>query len=77
MDYNVKVSLIKPRIVNSPMTKDLGVSGPTVAEPRKVGLDIYKGLKKEKEVIYTPGFWRYIMFIVMNVPSFVLHRTKL
>ena len=52
----VAVTLIKPGIVNSPMTKHLGVSGPTVAEPEKVGRDIYKGIKKKKDTIYTPSF---------------------
>ena len=43
------------------MTKDLSIRDRLLQSP-KVGLDIFKGLKREKEVIYTPGFWRYHVY---------------
>ena len=36
--------------------------------------DIYKAMQKRKQMIYTPFFWRYIMFIIQHIPSFIFRR---
>jgi short-subunit dehydrogenase len=40
-----------------------------VAQPEKIADDILKAVKKKKNVIYTPFFWRYIMMIIRSVPE--------
>ena len=50
---------------------------PLYASPSKVGEAIYEAMKAEKDVLYTPWFWRYIMMIIRNVPEFIFKRTKL
>lgn len=66
--YNVQVLTIKPGFVDTPMTKDFK-KGFLWASPKKVATDIVKGIYKNKQVIYTPSFWRFIMWIVKAIPE--------
>ena len=47
-----------------------------VASPRRVGREIYEAVVAGKSEIYTPGFWRYIMFIVKSIPEAIFKRMK-
>jgi short-subunit dehydrogenase len=69
----VTVLTIKPGLVDSPMTASLN-KGPLFAHPAKVGKSIYKAIKKRKDVIYLPWFWRLIMFIVKSIPESIFKR---
>jgi hypothetical protein len=51
--------------------------GPLVAQPQKVGKGIYKAIKKRKNVVYLPWFWRPIMFIVRSIPEPLFKRLSL
>lgn len=73
---NVQVLTIKPGPVDTPMTAHMKRS-PTLADPAKVGQDIYKAMKAGKDVIYTPGYWRYIMLIIRNIPELIFKRMNL
>lgn len=66
--YNVHVLTIKPGFVDTPMTKEFK-KGLLWASPEKVAADIVKGIYKNKQIIYTPGFWRFIMLIVKIIPE--------
>lgn len=72
----VSVLTIKPGFVDTPMTAHLK-KNPLYASPAKVGEAIYEAMKAERDVLYTPWFWRYIMLIIMNVPEFIFKRTRL
>ncbi|MEO1443197.1 MAG: short-chain dehydrogenase, partial [Chloroflexota bacterium] len=37
----------------------------------------YTGLKKGHDVIYTPFFWRYIMWIIRLIPEPIFKRLSL
>ena len=39
------------------------------AQPRKVGEGIYQAMKKGKEVVYLPWYWRPILLIVKSIPE--------
>jgi hypothetical protein len=47
------------------------------APPRAVGEVIYGGIKKRKDVIYAPGYWRYIMFVIKSIPEGIFKRLPL
>jgi hypothetical protein len=34
-----------------------------------VAEDLWKAVRKRKNVIYTPVFWRYIMLIIRHIPE--------
>lgn len=70
--------LVKPGFVDTQMTDHIeGKGGPMWATPDQVGGHILRAVKRNKLQIYTPWFWAIIMLIIRNVPSFVLHKTKL
>ncbi|MCC7159763.1 MAG: SDR family oxidoreductase [Ignavibacteria bacterium] len=73
----VNVLTIKPGFVNTPMTYGMPLPKPLVASPQKVGKDIYKAMIKGKSVVYTPFYWRWIMFIVKSIPEFIFKKLKL
>jgi decaprenylphospho-beta-D-erythro-pentofuranosid-2-ulose 2-reductase len=73
---NVSVLTVKPGFVDTPMTAHVK-KNPLFASPSKVGEAIYEAMKAEKDVLYTPWFWRYIMMIIRNVPEFIFKRTRL
>ncbi|MDF2859443.1 MAG: short-chain dehydrogenase [Neobacillus sp.] len=74
--YGVHVITVKPGFVDTKMT--YGQEGMfLVASPQKVARDIYLGIQKSKNIIYTPFFWKWIMLIIKNIPEVVFKKMKL
>ena len=71
--------LIKPGFVDTPMTAHIARKGPLWAKPATIGKAIIRaaGRASPAPVIYVPGFWRWIMFVIRATPSTIFHRTKL
>ena len=74
---NVHVLAVKPGFVDTPMTAHIERSGPLWAKPERIAGDIERALRRKKRVLYTPWFWRPIMFVVRIVPRPLFYRTKL
>jgi Short-chain dehydrogenases of various substrate specificities len=72
----VVVVTIKPGSVATPMTAHLK-QGLLFAQPKVVGESIYAGIKKNRDVIYVPGYWRFIMLIIKSIPESVFKRLSL
>jgi short-subunit dehydrogenase len=51
------------------MTKDLDLPEKLTAQPEEVARDIYYAQQKNKNVIYTKWFWKYIMMIIRMIPE--------
>lgn len=64
----VHVLTIKPGFVDTPMTKDFK-KGFLWVNPEVVSKGIYNAIKKKREVVYLPFFWRYIMIIIKSIPE--------
>lgn len=73
----VSLTLIKPGMVATPMTQSLNIQSPLLAKPEVVGQEIAKGMSRHRKVIYTPFYWRTVMFIIRHIPSFLFDRLKL
>ena len=72
----VRVITIKPGFVDTAMT--YGLPGLfLVASPKTIGQQIVRTLGKSADVVYLPGFWRFIMLIIKHVPEFIFKRMKL
>jgi decaprenylphospho-beta-D-erythro-pentofuranosid-2-ulose 2-reductase len=72
----VTVTTVKPGFVDTKMV--YGMKGMfLVAKPEDVARTIVKAALAGKAEIYTPWFWRAIMFIARNVPEFIWVRTKM
>ncbi len=70
------VVTVKPGFVDTAMT--WGLPGMfLVASPENVAEDILKAVRKKRNVIYTPFFWRFIMLIIIHVPEFIFKKMKI
>ncbi len=72
----VQVLDIRPGFVSTKMTSHLAGKGPLWASPETVAADMAKAIETKRAIVYTPWFWRWIMFIVRQVPRPIFHRTK-
>jgi len=73
---NCYVTTIKPGFIDTPMTKEFKKNA-LWSTPEKVAKDIYIAAKKQKNEVYTPGFWRLIMLIINNIPESIFKRLSL
>ncbi|MEH6482683.1 MULTISPECIES: SDR family oxidoreductase [Pseudomonas] len=73
----VHVITIKPGFVDTPMTKGLIFPAMLVAQPDQVARRIVKGIKRSANIIYAPGFWWGVMFIIKSIPEFVFKKINI
>lgn len=71
----VHVVDIRPGLVDSPMTAHLE-KGPLWSSPERVARGIVRAVARRKHVVYVPGYWRVIMFIVRLIPETLFKRLK-
>jgi NAD(P)-dependent dehydrogenase (short-subunit alcohol dehydrogenase family) len=72
----VRVHTIKPGFVDTPMT--FGLPGMfLVADPGEIGEHIAAAIERGADVVYVPGFWRWIMLVIRLIPERVFKRLKL
>jgi short-subunit dehydrogenase len=72
----VTVTTVKPGFVDTRMT--YGKEGMfLVASPESVGRGIYRAARRGRSVVYLPGFWRLIMWVIRSIPEPVFKRLKL
>jgi decaprenylphospho-beta-D-erythro-pentofuranosid-2-ulose 2-reductase len=72
----VSVVTIKPGYVATPMTAHMK-KGLLTASPQSVGRGIYGAMKKGKDIVYLPWFWRLIMFVIKSIPEGIFKRLSL
>ena len=74
---NINIITVKPGFVDTPMTAHLKKNF-FFTEPQKIGMKIYRVIINGKNgVIYVPGYWRIIMFIIRNIPEFIFKKMSL
>jgi short-subunit dehydrogenase len=72
----VHVLTVKPGFVDTPMTEGLpGLF--LVASPEAVARDILRAYKRKRDVVYTPWFWRWLMWVVRCIPERLFKRLRL
>lgn len=74
---NVDVVTIKPGFVDTPMTAEFNKSGPLWAKPEQIAKGIIFAMRKGKNEVYLPWFWRYIMLIIRHIPESIFKRMSL
>ena len=72
----VRVLTILPGFVDTPMTAAFP-KGRLWATPARVAIDIEQGLDRGRGKLYAPGFWRWIMLVVVHLPRSLFLRSKL
>lgn len=73
----VSVLTVKPGFVATKMTASLDLPTKLTAQPEEVATAIFKGVEKRKATLYVKPIWRLIMLIIIHLPNFVFHRSKL
>ena len=64
----MQVLTIKPGFVATPMTAHIAKNR-LFATPEQVARGILAAVRKRKDVVYVPWFWRPIMSIIKAVPE--------
>ena len=75
--FNCSVTTVKPGFIDTPMTANFDKGGFLWTNPEKVASDIYKAGMKNKDVVYSPWFWRYIMLIIKFIPERIFKKLNL
>lgn len=70
----VRVVLIKPGPVDTPMTAAAKAGGTRVAPVERVARDIVAGIAAGRPVVTTPARWRFIMLALMHLPRWLFNR---
>lgn len=69
----VHVLTVKPGYVDTDLLPpNLGPF--PAASPDKIASDVWHAIKRRKQVIYTPWWWRYILLTVQHIPSILFRR---
>ncbi len=73
----VHVLTVKPGFVKTAMTEGMDLPGPLTALPKQVAKDISRAVNKKKNVLYTLWMWKYIMWVIRNIPEFIFKKMSL
>tara|TARA_B100001093_G_C26806391_1_gene1005678 strand:+ start:1135 stop:1860 length:726 start_codon:yes stop_codon:yes gene_type:complete len=73
----IHVMTVHPGFVKTNMTKDIPTIKFLTANPSEVAHDIYNAQQNKKDILYTKWYWKYIMFIIRNIPEFIFKKTNI
>ncbi len=74
---NVHVLTVLPGTVYTKMTLGLKLPNLITTYPNKVAKDVFFGVLKKKNIIYSMGIWRLIMIIIKFIPESLFKKTNL
>jgi decaprenylphospho-beta-D-erythro-pentofuranosid-2-ulose 2-reductase len=72
--------LVKAGFVDTPMTAHIATKGILWAKPDAIAKLIVMAADRRSKagpIIYAPSFWRWVMYVIRFMPSFIFHRLKL
>jgi short-subunit dehydrogenase len=69
----VHVLTVKPGYVKTDMLGEMKTPFPA-STPEQVAEAVYKAIRRRKQVLYTPWWWRWIMLVIQHLPSFIFRR---
>lgn len=74
-NLGIHIMDVKLGFTDTPMTYE--INSPLIASREYVAKEIIKALNCNKNIIYVPFFWRYIMLIIKNIPEAIFKKMKL
>jgi short-subunit dehydrogenase len=74
---NVRVMTVLAGFTRTKMTEHMELPAGLTAEPEETAEDIYRAFKKNKDVVYTKWFWKWIMLLIKALPEAVFKRASL
>lgn len=72
----IHVLTVKPGFVDTPMTAHLRKNA-LFARPEDIARGIYRAIAGKKDVVYLPGYWRFIMAVIRHIPETCFKRLDL
>ena len=69
----VHVLTVKPGYVQTDLLPKADTPFPA-ATPENTAEAIFSAIRRGKQVLYTPWWWRYILLVVTHIPSFIFKR---
>ena len=66
---------VKPGFVRTSMTDGLPVP-PFAGEPEDVARRVLAAIDAGRPVVYAPGAWAWVMFVIRRLPRFVMRRVR-
>lgn len=69
--------LIKPGPTVTPMTEGMNRNGALWAKPEQIAAIAHARAYRGGSIAYAPGFWRYIMLIIRNLPAAIFNRMEI
>lgn len=73
----VRIVLINPGPTDTPMTVKYKEQGMKMATVEEVSAKIVKAIDQGKSVVYVPGIWSVIMWVVRHLPSVVFNKLNI
>ncbi|MBW1892128.1 MAG: SDR family oxidoreductase [Deltaproteobacteria bacterium] len=73
----INVITILPGFIDTKMTEGMDLPGALTASPDEVAEDIYVAFKKNKSIVYTKWFWKWVMAIIKSIPEPIFKRMSL
>ena len=73
----VHVMTVKPGFVRTRMTDGMDLPGLLTVEPAAVAEAVVRALRRRRDVVYVPGWWRLAMWLVGAIPEALFKRLKL
>jgi hypothetical protein len=74
---NVHVITVKPGFVRTKMTAGKPLPGPITAKPEQVAEDVFKAYRRQSNQVYTLWMWKYLMWVIRNIPEPIFKRLSL
>jgi decaprenylphospho-beta-D-erythro-pentofuranosid-2-ulose 2-reductase len=72
-EKGLRVVCVKPGFVRTGMTAGLPTP-PFAGEPEGVAREVVRAIDRGTPVVYAPGIWRLIMFVIRMLPRFVMRK---
>lgn len=72
-DSGLEVICVKPGFVKTGMTAGLKPP-PFAGEPEAVARRVLRAIDRGTPVVYAPGVWRWVMFVIRRLPRAVMRR---
>ncbi len=73
----VQILTVKPGFVYSSMTAGMDLPTALTAKPEQVARAVFKGVKRKKNVVYSKGIWRLIMWVIRHIPEGIFKKLDL
>lgn len=74
--HGVQVTTIKPGFVETRMLAGAKTTFGVIS-PKEAAGKILRAVERGRQVVYVPGWWRWIMLIIQHIPSFIFRRLSI